>query len=196
MLVIENYLLVSQLRLTNIKVTLVCIYIFKRHLMFTLICNILSWTQMLRIRYNTRYNFVIVMVCRKTNYCNCVMPPRSKIGGHIVFVLSVILPSFCHSVLLSETLTLLITFEQRVLELWYVTWIFSVIRSIIFYPVTLTLEFDPFFENFNLAYNFWTVGAKALIFHMNILCDKTFPWVPLLFTLWPLPWGLTYFLKV
>ena len=39
------------------------------------------------------------------------MPPRSKIGGHIVFVLSVIL-SFCHSVLLSETLTLLITFEQ------------------------------------------------------------------------------------
>ena len=28
------------------------------------------------------------------------MPPRSKIGGHIVFVLSVIL-SFCHSVILS-----------------------------------------------------------------------------------------------
>ena len=47
------------------------------------------------------------------------MTPRSKIGGHIVFVLSVILsfchsviPSFCHSVILSETLTLLIIFEQ------------------------------------------------------------------------------------
>ena len=39
------------------------------------------------------------------------MPLRSKIGAHIVFVLSVI-PSFCHSLLLSETLTLLITFEQ------------------------------------------------------------------------------------
>ena len=47
--------------------------------------------------------------------------------------------------------------------------------SIIFYPVTLTLEFDPFYKkNFNLANNFWTVGARALIFHMNIPCDKTF----------------------
>ena len=26
--------------------------------------------------------------------------------------------------------------------------------TIIFYPVTLTLELDPFFENFNLANNF------------------------------------------
>ena len=68
------------------------------------------------------------------------MPPRSKIGGHIVFVLSVIL-SFCP-------------------PLW----------------------------NFNLANNFWTVSARALIFHMNIPCDKTFPWVPLFFTLWPWPW--------
>ena len=40
---------------------------------------------------------------------------------------SVIL-SFCNSVLLSETLTLLITFEQWVLELWYFTWVFLVIR--------------------------------------------------------------------
>ena len=31
----------------------------------------------------------------------------------------------CHSVLLSETLTLLITFKQWVLELWYFTWIYS-----------------------------------------------------------------------
>ena len=142
MLVIENYLLVSQLRLTNISVTLVCIYIFKRHLMFTLICNILSWTQMLRIRYNTRYNFVIVMLCRKTNYCNFVMPPRSKI----------VILSFCifrHSVLLSETLTLLITFEQWVLELWYFTWIFSVIRPFrgyhYFLPCDLDLGVRPIF---------------------------------------------------
>ena len=37
------------------------------------------------------------------------------------------------------------------------------------------------FENFNLAYNFWTVSARALIFHMRsrIACDKTFLWVPL-----------------
>ena len=75
------------------------------------------------------------------------MPPRSKIGGHIVFVLPVIL-SFCP-------------------PLW----------------------------NFNLANNFWTVSARALIFHMHIPCDKTFPWVSIIFTLWPWPWSLIHFLK-
>ena len=46
----------------------------------------------------------------------------------------------------------------------------------LFYPVTLTLEFDPFFDNFNLANNFWIVSARALIFHMSIPCDETFLW--------------------
>ena len=54
--------------------------------------------------------------------------------------------------------------------------------TIIFYPVTLTLEFDLLFENFNLANNFWTVSARALIFHMSNPCDKTSQWVPLF---WP-----------
>ena len=67
--------------------------------------------------------------------------------------------------------------------------------TIIFDPVTLTFEFNPFFENFNLANNFWIVGARALIFHMSIPCDKTFQWVPLFLTLWPWPWSLTHFLK-
>ena len=67
--------------------------------------------------------------------------------------------------------------------------------TIIFYPVTLTLKFNPFFKNFNLANNFWTVGARALRFHMNIPCDKSFQYVPLFFTLWPWPWSLTHFLK-
>ena len=49
--------------------------------------------------------------------------------------------------------------------------------------------------NFNLDNNFWTVRARAFIFHMSISCDKTFPWVPLFFTMWPWPWSLTYFLK-
>ena len=43
---------------------------------------------------------------------------------------------------------------------------------IIFYPVTLTLEFDLFSENFNLANNFWTVSARALILHMSDPSDK------------------------
>ena len=39
-------------------------------------------------------------------------------------------------------------------------------------------------ENFNLANTFWTVSARAFIFHMSIPCDKNFPWVPLFLTLW------------
>ena len=97
------------------------------------------------------YLYCIISFCSICLIDIFFMPPRSKIGGHIVFVLSVIL-LFCHSVLLSETLTLLI--------------------------------------------NFWTVSARALIFHMGIPCDKTFPWVPLFFTLWPLLWILTNFLKI
>ena len=46
----------------------------------------------------------------------------------------------------------------------------------IFDPVTLTLEFDPFVENVNLAIYFWTVSARAFLFHMSIPCDMTFPW--------------------
>ena len=67
--------------------------------------------------------------------------------------------------------------------------------TIIFYPVTLTLEYDPFLENFNLAYNFGTVSVRALIFHMSTPCEKTFKWVPLFLTLWPWPWSLNHFLK-
>ena len=56
-----------------------------------------------------------------------------------------------------------------------------------FYPVTLTLEFYPFFENFNLANNFWSGSARALIFHRNILWDKTFSLEPIILTLSPWP---------
>ena len=41
--------------------------------------------------------------------------------------------------------------------------------------------------NINPVYNFWRVSARPLIFHMNIPCGKTFPWVPLFLTLWPWP---------
>ena len=44
----------------------------------------------------------------------------------------------------------------------------------IFYPVTLTLESGLLFEYFNLVNNIWLLSAKALIFHMNIPCDKIF----------------------
>ena len=45
--------------------------------------------------------------------------------------------------------------------------------TIIFYTVTLTMQFDQFFANFNLADNFRTVSARALIFYMSIPFDKT-----------------------
>ena len=57
------------------------------------------------------------------------------------------------------------------------------------------LSFCHSLWNFNLAYNCWTVSARALIFHMSIPCDKTFPWVPLFFTLWSWLWSLTHFVK-
>ena len=85
--------------------------------------------------------------------------------------------------ILKKNLTLFITFEQWELEVWYFKLIFLVTRplrgTIIFNPVTLTMEFDLFFKNINLANNFWTVSARSLIFHMTC--------VPLFFTLWPSP---------
>ena len=52
-----------------------------------------------------------------------------------------------------------------------------------FYPVTLTLEFEPFKKTFNLANNYKTASDRAMLFHISIPCDKTFLWVPLFFTL-------------
>jgi hypothetical protein len=44
--------------------------------------------------------------------------------------------------------------------------------------VTLTLVFDLIIKNFNLGYNISMVSTRALIFHMSVHCDKTFPWAP------------------
>ena len=51
-------------------------------------------------------------------------------------------------------------------------------HTIIFDLVTLTLEFDILFKNFNLGHNLWTVRDRAFIFHMCIPCDKTFRIIP------------------
>ena len=110
------------------------------------------------------------------------MPPRSKIGG--ILFLSCL--SFCNSVILPFCPPLWI---YNLADTFWTVSARSLIfhmnipcdktfpwETIIFDPVYLTLEFDPFFffENFNLANNFWTVSAKTLIFHMGIPCDKTF----------------------
>ena len=83
--------------------------------------------------------------------------------------------SLTHSL---KTLTLLITFEQWVLELWYFTWVFLVIRPFRgyhnFLPCDLDLGVDPFFENFNLGYNFWTVSAELWYFTWVFLVLRPF----------------------
>ena len=74
----------------------------------------------------------------------------------------------------------------------------------IFFPC----EFDPFFENFKLANNLWTVCARVLIFHKSIPLmraltfyvsfpyDKTFSWFhyclpcDLGLGIWPIFWKL------
>ena len=66
-------------------------------------------------------------------------------------------------------------------RIWCFTWVPTI--------VTLTLEFDLLFENFN---NIWIVCAKALIFHMSIFSIKTFLWVPTFLTLWPWSSGLHF----
>ena len=103
----------------------------------------------------------------------------------------------CHSVILSETLTLLVTFEQGLLQLWYFTWVFPCDKTFPCVPLFVALwpwSLTHFRKN-NLANNFWTVIARALMFYMSITCDTTFPWVPLFFTLWPWPWSFTHFWK-
>ena len=82
-----------------------------------------------------------------------------------------------------KTFSLLITFEQWGLELWYFTWMRQNLFVVtnIFYPVTL--EFGLLFENFNLANNFLTVSARVIIFYTSIPCDNIFVLVLNLLTL-------------
>ena len=121
------------------------------------------------------------------------MTPRSKSG--VILFLSCL--SFCYFVIL------LFCPPLRNFNLAYNFWTVSArallfhmsilsVSTIIFDPVTLTLKFDQLkIENFNLANNFWSMSARALIFHLSIPCGKTFPLVPLCFTLWPWPESLT-----
>ena len=82
-----------------------------------------------------------------------------------------------------KTLTLLITFEQWELELWYFERQCSLMGTNNIDIFSLTLEFDLLFENFNHSKNFWTVSAAVHSFHINICSDKVFQWVPTFFTL-------------
>ena len=121
------------------------------------------------------------------------MPPRSKIVGHFVFVLSQI----CNSVWY-----LLITFQPWLVELWYFTWVFHVPRPFVvtkmFYLVTLTLGFELLFENFSLANNFWKMSAKTLTrpFHEHKFLTYVLKNLTLLITFQPIVLEVWYIIWV
>ena len=55
--------------------------------------------------------------------------------------------------------------------------LWSKIRGHIVFVLFVILSFYESVRNFNLADNFWTVKAKALVFHISIPSDKTFPYL-------------------
>ena len=50
----------------------------------------------------------------------------------------------------------------------------------------------PFHRYLNIVWRYFY--APEIEDHLNIPCDKTFPWVTLFFTLWSWSWSLTHFL--
>ena len=76
-------------------------------------------------------------------------------------------------------------FEQWGLELSYFTWVFLQTRPFCGYqhfdPVTLTLEVDLHFENFNLASNMLELWYFTRVF--IIYNEQTFPWISTYLTL-------------
>ena len=120
------------------------------------------------------------------------MPPRSKIRGHLVFFLLCIIPPFWHFVNLSETLILLITFEQWKLELWYFTWLLLVARPFSGYQNFWFFLLQPFHGN----QDFFLLVTLTLEY--GLLFEKTLTFL-ITFEKWVLVlelWYFTYFLVV
>ena len=84
-----------------------------------------------------------------------------------------------------KTLTLLITFEQWVLGLWYFT--------IIFYPLILTLEYDPFLETltFLLTFEQWVLELWYFTWIFPVIRPfRTYHY------LWPWPWSFFHLANI
>ena len=143
--------------------------------------TLLMWRKILNIQ-----SINISLKHMSENIFTPFLCPRDRRSGGILFLSC--LP-FCHSVLLSETLTLLITFEHWVLELWYFTWIFNETRpsvgnqqfftlwpwlwSLSFFLKILTLRrtFDLWVLEFN-HFTWIFVVAKCFPRNQHILpCD-------------------------
>ena len=122
------------------------------------------------------------------------MPPRSKIRGHIVFVLYVIL-SFHNSVTLSDSLTLPITYNSECKSMSVLS-----MDTNISDPVTLTLEFDLFFWKLNFDTVIIFEQWLAVLWHFTLVYLFTRPlhgnqhFLPCALDLgvWPVFWKLNF----
>ena len=145
------------------------------------------------------YSFVIIPFCGYHFFLLCELDLvvsscycyASEIEDRwqIVFVLfdSVILSS-------SENLTLLITFEQYVLELWYFTWVIIVTRPFRTYQYFFTLWPWPwsltyFKKTFLIIFEQWVL---ELCFLSRV---PLWQGLSVFFTLWPWPCSITLILK-
>ena len=70
--------------------------------------------------------------------------------------------------------------ERQGFHIWHVYSLWQNLshHTMIYDLVTLTLNFDLLFKNFNPGHNLWTVRDKAFIFDMCIPCDKSFYIIP------------------
>ena len=68
-------------------------------------------------------------------------------------------------------------------------------RDAVLSCMSLCNSFQNSVWNLSLAYNFSTMKAKALIFHISIPCVKAFLCEPTFYTSWSWPFHFTYFLK-
>ena len=134
--------------------------------------------------YCTRYFYIII---RSVSYCLLYLLFCCRRPKNILFSFNLISNTY----LIEKTRILscssdglhFYAYGNRVSSCWPV-WLFVCLSVCLSRQKTL-----------NLFNNFWTVKGKALIFHMCIPCDITFPSVPNLLTSWPWPWPLTDILK-
>ena len=104
---------------------------------------------------------------------------------------------FCHSVP-SETSNLANncwTVSARAL-IFYLNISCHLWVPLFFYPVSLTLEFDPFFENLTLLITFEQWVLEPWYFTWVSLEVRPFRGYHYFFTLWAWPRSLTHFLKI
>ena len=138
----------------NFNTKLICMLLYRT---YHKKLKVLHTFWQIRMKNWTKVRFYMGMVYSWIPQCISIdlttvfvdMPPWSKIEAYCFC-------SVCHSIILSETLTLLESFELWVLELWYYTWVFLMSRTFRWYHYLLYCDLH-LLKNFNLANYFWAV---------------------------------------